>query len=58
LHALGARPIYEFLREVIAGADLFDCLERYARLDAEFIRAFGGDELAIEQLAVLDGGRS
>jgi hypothetical protein len=57
LHALGPRPTYEFLKEVAAGADLLDRLEVYARLDPDFIRAFGGDILPIDRMAVVEGGR-
>jgi hypothetical protein len=32
-HALGPRLLTEFLLEVAAGADLWDCLEEYCRLD-------------------------
>jgi hypothetical protein len=46
LHALGERPLYEFLREIIAGADPVARLERYAALDADVVRALGGDRLA------------
>jgi hypothetical protein len=45
LHTLGPRPIFEYLREIIAGADPVDRLERYAELDPEVIRALGGDRL-------------
>jgi hypothetical protein len=43
LHALGPRPLYELLRELDAGADLGERLERYAGLPADFIAAWGGD---------------
>ena len=57
LHALGPRPTYEALREIAAGADVLECLEQYARLDSDFIRAFGGDVLPIDRLAVVREGR-
>jgi hypothetical protein len=43
LHELGPQPLYYFLRELERGADLRISLERYARLPAEFIAAYGGD---------------
>src|SRR5262245_48789084 len=58
LHALGPRPVDELLREIVAGADVFACLETYARLDPEFVRMYGGDVLPIDRdLVVFDGGR-
>jgi hypothetical protein len=33
LHALGPRPLFEFLREIVAGADPMARLERYAELE-------------------------
>jgi hypothetical protein len=39
LYALGRRPIYELLRELAAGRDLYDRLEVYARLDPDMVRA-------------------
>ena len=57
LHALGPRPTYEALRAIASGADVRECLEQYARLDGDFIRAFGGDVLPIDRLAVVREGR-
>ena len=45
LYALGPRPTFEFLAEIVAGADLFERLERYAELDPAIVRAVGGDTL-------------
>jgi hypothetical protein len=48
LHRLGARGLYEFLREIEGGADLRERLERYVRLErdyGDFVRAMGGDRL-------------
>jgi hypothetical protein len=45
LHSLGPRPLHEFLREIAAGADLFERLERYARLDPAIVKYLGGDRL-------------
>jgi hypothetical protein len=54
LHGLGERPIYEFLAEIVQGADIMARLECYAALDPDTVRALGGDELP-NQLFVLDG---
>jgi hypothetical protein len=45
LHGLGPRPLYEYLREVLDGADPAVRLERYAALTRhrQFIAAHGGD---------------
>jgi hypothetical protein len=47
VHSLGPRALYELLRELEAGADLHERLERYCQLRplAPFIAAFGGREL-------------
>ena len=58
LHVLGPRPIYELLRELAAGADLFNRLEVCARLDADILRALGADVLPIDYLLVVDGDAS
>ena len=55
LHALGPRATYEFLRELMAGADLFSRLEAYARLDPDTVWALGGDVLPTDWLLVIDG---
>jgi hypothetical protein len=55
LHALGPRPMYELVRELAAGADLFDRLEVYSRLDPHIVRALGGDLLSIDYLQVIEG---
>jgi hypothetical protein len=45
LHGLGARPLFEFLREIAAGADLHEHLERYCELAplTDFIAEWGDD---------------
>jgi hypothetical protein len=58
LHELGPRPIYEFLREVEAGADVRARLEAYARLPAGFVRANGGDKFPPAAFAVTGGRRN
>ena len=45
LHLLGERPLYEWLREVIAGRDPVIRLERYAQLDPDIVAALGADRL-------------
>lgn len=46
LHALGEKPLYHFLTDLERGAPLRQTLEIYAELDADFIKAFGGDRFA------------
>jgi hypothetical protein len=57
LHSLGERPLFEYLAEIIAGADPVMRLEAYARLSplAEFIAANDGARLAPPRL--IGGGR-
>jgi len=55
LHALGEAPIFHFLSELAAGADLLPTLERYARLPAEFIRVSGGARLSRPLMAIAGG---
>jgi len=45
LHALGPRPLYEYLKELNNGADLLERLERFAELDAKWISSIGGDKM-------------
>jgi hypothetical protein len=45
LHALGPRPLFEFLLEIIAGADPMTRLERYAQLDPDVVHDLGADQL-------------
>jgi hypothetical protein len=45
LHRLGPRPTFEFLREVAAGADLYERLEQYARLDPSICKYLGASEM-------------
>lgn len=56
LHALGPKPLFHFLDEVERGADSRSQLEIYARLPAEFIKAYGGDKFQ-PALHSLDGAR-
>jgi len=57
LHSLGPAPLFYFLREIEAGADLRRSLEEYAVLPADLIHAYGGDQFA-PALRAVDGGRS
>jgi len=54
LHQLGPSPLFHSLNEVERGA-LPEHLERYARLDPDFIRTLGGTDF-VQPLHVLDGG--
>jgi hypothetical protein len=56
LHDLGPRPLFEFLREIEAGANLHERLERYASLPADFIAALGGDRFPPPK--IMGGGRA
>jgi hypothetical protein len=56
LHRLGPAPLGHFLREVENGASVTDHLERYSRIDPEFVRALGGDRYP-PVLYALRGGR-
>ena len=61
LHALGTRPLYEYLRELVGpdlalGDDAEQLLKRYARLDPNTIVALDGRELQLP-LAVVQGAR-
>jgi hypothetical protein len=55
LHRLGPSPLGHFLNEVEAGAAIPEHLERYSRIDPEFVRALGGDRYA-PIVHVIDGG--
>ena len=56
LHDLGARPVFEYLREILAGRDPIARLEVYACLDPDVVSALGGDQ--IERFYPVAGGRS
>ena len=45
LHAAGPRPVLEYLREILAGADPIERLERYAELDPAIVAAVGAHKL-------------
>jgi hypothetical protein len=46
LHRLGPAALGHFVNEVECGASIPDHLERYARIDSDFVRALGGDRFA------------
>jgi hypothetical protein len=56
LHALGERPLYELMRELVAGADPVARLEAYCRIDPAILAALGGVTLPAMMTAI-DGGR-
>lgn len=62
LHQLGPRAVGELLAEIaeawdIPDRDLFDHLERYARLDREVLAALNGVRFAPTPLTALPGGK-
>jgi len=57
LHALGERPLFEFLLALERGADMRPTLERYARLSPDFIREVKADRFAKPFIVTDDGGR-
>jgi excisionase family DNA binding protein len=48
LHRLGERSVYEFVREIIGGADPVDRLAAYSRLDPGVLA--GGDRLPVTEV--------
>lgn len=58
LHRCGPRPTLEALIAVAAGQDLDFVLEDFCRLAPEVYESIGADVLPIDQIAVIDGGRS
>jgi hypothetical protein len=56
IYALGPRPFFELLRELESGAPMRKTLERYARLDAAFVRVNGGDQFVAPPLVTIEGG--
>jgi hypothetical protein len=47
-----AFAVGHFIREVAHGADIDATLEAYAKLDADFIKALGGDRFAPALLGI------
>jgi hypothetical protein len=50
LHRLGKRSVYEFVREIIDGADPVDRLAAYSRLDPAVLAYLGGDRLPVTEV--------
>jgi hypothetical protein len=57
LWRLGEQPLFYFLAEVEAGAEIATHLERYAEIDPNFVRSLGGDRFAPKVHAIEWGGR-
>lgn len=57
IHALGERPLFELLKELVSGADVAQRLEAFAALDPEILAALGGVALP-PVLHSIDGGAS
>jgi hypothetical protein len=51
------RPTFEALLEVEAGRPLDEVLESYCRLAPEVYAAVGADELAVDEVVLIDGGQ-
>lgn len=47
LHRCGARAVYEFIREVLAVADVRDRLQAYARIDPAILHYLSGDRAPV-----------
>jgi hypothetical protein len=45
LHRLGPRSTYQLLREILAGADPYSRLKKYAEIDSAVLKYLGGDKL-------------
>jgi hypothetical protein len=60
LHRLGERPLYEFIREIIAGANPIERLEAFARIDSAIVKYLGADRMppSIHTILVTDGSAS
>jgi hypothetical protein len=52
----GERPLYEYLKEIIDGADPAERLERYCRLDPAVVAALGAS--AFPEVLLVYGGRT
>jgi hypothetical protein len=57
LWRLGEQPLFYFLAEVEADAEIATHLERYAEIDPNFVRSLGGDRFAPIVHAIEWGGR-
>ncbi len=57
LHRLGPAPLAHFISDIERGAGIDATLERYGRLPAEFVLAFGGDRFPEPMFAIRRGRR-
>jgi hypothetical protein len=57
LHRLGERPLYEFIREIIAGADPIERLEAFARIDPAIAKYLGADRMPPSMRTIPGDGR-
>jgi hypothetical protein len=57
LQALGPRSVLEYVREILAGADPIERLERYAELDPAIVAAVGGHKLPPIAVEIQDSAR-
>ena len=44
IHGLGEAPLFHLLTEIVAGTDPLAACERYARLPADLIKSYHGDQ--------------
>ena len=58
LRDAGARPVLEAILEVESGHSVDAVLERFAAIPAATYHKVGADRLAIDSVAVIDGGRA
>jgi hypothetical protein len=56
IHRLGPGPISYLIKDLEAGGELWATLETYARLPAELVHAYHGDQPP-RPIVVLPGGR-
>jgi hypothetical protein len=53
----GPRPVFEAMLQLEPGPKLDEVLERFCRIQPETYHALGADELPLEHVGVIDGGR-
>lgn len=58
LHDCGPRPVLEALLAVASGQPLDRVLEDFARLPVALYAAVGADRMPIDELLIVNGGRS
>src|SRR5262249_20539820 len=44
-YSLGPQPVWQYIHEIIGGADPVEQLERYGELDRDVVRQVGADEM-------------